>query len=374
MSEEPKPEPITFDVPTSPNSPSPTFTSAPMLTGTTATLSGGGSLAGAPMGQENVKFVMGPNGQMIAVQKEPFVWSKFLIGFAVPVFLMIVPWVLALVADEMDNYDDEYEYESIDFELVNGTAYTATYSLDPSKTIEWCNPSYPYEEYRWQECHHAEDNSEMHLHEFVRNNIPLIQENGTTNYSTNFTLEDHQSIADNDFHLWDSMSKDGWYSCDYDDSDPNEKKLRIFHQTWNPNGPPSREQVGQWNESTGIIQFNDGEDREYLEIEIIVEQEIGEWSRETGIFSIDNGDQLEDAYTLRIETIDQSIQDEIEANQALSESLFTATLCMCCLSPLVAIALIVYGFAATGGKPVGLGAVLALVCYPVIGFIGAAAL
>ena len=365
MSEEHKPEPITFSDGTTT-----TFTPTPMLSGTAATLSGGESMTGSPMAQDNVKFVMGPNGQMIAIQKEPFVWSKLLIGFAVPVFLMIVPWILALVADEMGNYDDEYEYESIDFELVNGTAYTATYSLDPSKAIEWCDPSYPYEENRWQECHHADDNSEMHLHEFIRNYIPLIQENGTTNYSANFSLEDHQSIANSDFNLWDSMDKDGWYSCDYDDSDPNEKKLRIFYQTWNPNGNPTREQVGQWNESTGIIQFNDGEDREYLEIELIVEQEIGQWSREIGIFSIDNGGQLEDAYTIRIKTIDQNVKDEIEANQALSESLFTATLCMCCLSPLVAIALIVYGFAATGGKPVGLGAVLALVCYPVIGIIG----
>ena len=49
--------------------------------------------------------------------------------------------------------------------------------------------------------------------------------------------------------------------------------------------------------------------------------------------------------------------------------LMTLPCVMCCSFTIVAIGMIVYGFAATGGKPVGLGAVLALVCYPVIGII-----
>ena len=68
MSEEHKPEPITFSDGTTT-----TFTPTPMLSGTAATLSGGESMTGSPMAQDNVKFVMGPDGQMIAIQKEPFV-------------------------------------------------------------------------------------------------------------------------------------------------------------------------------------------------------------------------------------------------------------------------------------------------------------
>ena len=103
MSEEDKPEPITFSDGTTT-----AFTPTPMLTGTAATLSGGDSVTSSPMAQDNVKFVMGPNGQMIAIQKEPFVWKKFFIGLGVPLFLMVVPllhWSL-INADSMS--DDEY--------------------------------------------------------------------------------------------------------------------------------------------------------------------------------------------------------------------------------------------------------------------------
>ena len=75
---------------------------------------------------------------MIAIQKEPFVWKKFFIGLGVPLFLMIIPLILSLYADSMSNWDDDYEYDTIEVELVNGTTYTAAYTLDPSMVIEWC--------------------------------------------------------------------------------------------------------------------------------------------------------------------------------------------------------------------------------------------
>ena len=58
---------------------------------------------------QNVKFVMGPNGQMIAIEKPPFVWKHFFIGGGIPFAIFFVPLLILMIGDVLD-YDD-YEYE-----------------------------------------------------------------------------------------------------------------------------------------------------------------------------------------------------------------------------------------------------------------------
>ena len=58
----------------------------PLLSGSTATLTGTEALSGAPDASAEYKYVTGPDGQMYAVQKEPFVWKKFFIGLGIPLF------------------------------------------------------------------------------------------------------------------------------------------------------------------------------------------------------------------------------------------------------------------------------------------------
>ena len=58
---------------------------------------------------QNVKFVMGPNGQMIAIEKPPFVWKHFFIGGGIPFAIFFVPLLILTIGDVLD-YDD-YEYE-----------------------------------------------------------------------------------------------------------------------------------------------------------------------------------------------------------------------------------------------------------------------
>ena len=358
MSEEVKPEPITFSDGTTT-----AFTPTPMLTGTAATLSGGDSVTSSPMAQDNVKFVMGPNGQMIAIQKEPFVWKKFFIGLGIPLFLMVVPLILSLYADSMSVWDEDYESEYISVELVNGTAYTAPYSLDPNHVIEWCS-AYDYSNNGWYDCEHDYVDSEMQIFKYWYIASTLIREDNTTSYSTNFSLEEGQSVQGCEIQFY-QYNNVGYY-CDYN-RQTNTEEFTIIKETWDDNY--NREQVGQWNQSSEQIQFDDGEDYgSEIEILVQVKKEIGGWTESSGAFNIDSGDLLEDAFTIHVQTMDEDAYDEMNDNRATMDVLLTITMFMCCSAPLVAIGMIIYGFAATGGKPIGIGAVISLVAYPVIGF------
>ena len=85
---------------------------------------------------QNVSFVMGPNGQMIAIEKPPFVWKHFLIGGGIPFALYAVPLLLMLIAS---GFEGEYIWD--DVELVseeNSTAYTGEITLDSDYRLEWC--------------------------------------------------------------------------------------------------------------------------------------------------------------------------------------------------------------------------------------------
>ena len=57
----------------------------------------------------NVNFVMGPNGQMIAIEKPPFVWKHFFIGGGIPFAIFFIPLLILMIGDVLD-YDD-YKYE-----------------------------------------------------------------------------------------------------------------------------------------------------------------------------------------------------------------------------------------------------------------------
>ena len=361
MSDERQPEPITFGAPSTITAT--TISTTPVLTGTTATLSSGESLTNSPMAQDNVKFVIGPDGQMIAVQKEPFVWKKFFIGLGIPLILMVVPLILSLIADGMTNWDDEYKYESVQFEWVNGTEYSADYSLNPSEYIEWCDVREDNLTV-WYDCQ-TNGESEMQIYKNTENYIDLIRENGTTHYTENFTLEENQSVDHCGLRLWE---RDGWYYCKYDDSNPDEKEFILFKETWD-DGKENRERVGHWNSTSGIINFDDGEDHgEDIEIQITVNQEVGQWTQETGAFHFDSGEYHGDEIEIDVETIDREIMEEMESSQSTVETLVTISMILCLLAPLVTIALMIYGFAASGGKGMGIGAVVALVLYPIIGF------
>lgn len=109
------------------------------------TLSGGTNADAQNLFQEaqpqNVNFVMGPNGQLIAVLKPTFVWKHFWIGGGIPFALYFVPLLLAILASGYS--DDRYQYEeTLLTKEENSTIYSGDFTIDSDYRLEqcWINP------------------------------------------------------------------------------------------------------------------------------------------------------------------------------------------------------------------------------------------
>ena len=88
---------------------------------------------------QNVKFVMGPNGQMIAIEKPPFVWKHFFIGGGIPFAIFFVPLLILMIGTGL-GYDDndEWTYVSL-YKDENSTAYTGQFTLGEDSFVDYCS-------------------------------------------------------------------------------------------------------------------------------------------------------------------------------------------------------------------------------------------
>jgi len=121
------------------------------VTGQTAMLTGGitqmtdaNILQASP---ENVKFVMGPNGQLIAMQKPPFVWKDFAIGGGIPFALFFIPVFILMIGSLMGVEADEYNRIELS-KQENGTAYQGEFDpLGEEEYLDWCHIYAPPQNY-----------------------------------------------------------------------------------------------------------------------------------------------------------------------------------------------------------------------------------
>ena len=455
MSDASKPQPITFNDGTTTAYTPPT----PMLTGTTATLSAGQPQSASPMSQENVKFVMGPNGQMIAIQKEPFVWKKFFIGLVIPMFLMLPTIFMAIILEINDSgYDKEYDvvlkrtdgtaYEadfSLDSQLVlndcdikenwaewddelndhpyfcddpenqleffhitddelnlsrqNGTLYEIEYPLTENYRFDWCSveivhssPAVESEHYYRYGCNVFESN--LTLTQYNSASMNLIRQNGTE-YQANFTLD----VTTSNLYLCDFPIPDGWYywhECEteyQEESDDFVISISIWSYGelqsvghWNSTAQILHYDVGydfgseitmQYNIESAVggiqqgessIQFDSGFSHKEVRIELDVLELVGWWNGSDSVMYFDDGLDHGEEIRIEIEAIDPSEREKAEENYEQMEPFISLSGILCCISPLLSIGLIIYGFTATGGKAVGIGATISLILYPFIGF------
>ena len=88
---------------------------------------------------QNVSFVMGPNGQMIAIEKPPFVWKHFLIGGGIPFAIFFVPMMILMIGAGLD-YDDDGDTtrEVTLYQDENSTAYRGEFTLEEDNYLSWC--------------------------------------------------------------------------------------------------------------------------------------------------------------------------------------------------------------------------------------------
>ncbi len=334
----------------------------PSLTGSPTTLSGVEALSGAPDASAEYNYVTGPDGQMYAVQKEPFVWKKFFIGLGVPLFLMLLPLILMMIVDSMDPWDDEsWESTNIDMERGDGTSYTANYSMSADRLLDHCWVKENEGQNEWYEC--ESDESSLTLHLVTDHEIDLVLVNGTA-YSANLTLDENESVGWCELPYW--LSEDAWYEC----RTQSDGGFIIIKETWR-HGDEGREQVGHWNASEGVVHFDDGEDHDSeFEMESSIRETVGGWTQATGIVHYDDGEDHGTTFDIRVETYDREEMEDVDGTYATMEALQVISTLMCMAAPLAAIGMIIYGFAASGGKAMGIGATVAIVSYPIIGFFG----
>ena len=88
---------------------------------------------------QNVKFVMGPNGQMIAIEKPPFVWKHFFIGGGIPFAIFFVPLLILMIGAGL-GIDDTGDGEKLVtlYKDENSTVYRGEFSLDEDNYLSWC--------------------------------------------------------------------------------------------------------------------------------------------------------------------------------------------------------------------------------------------
>ena len=108
-----------------------------LLSGETTTLSASPAATASPLGTGDVSFVVGPDGQMIAVQKEPFVWKQFFIGFGVPGIFMVLPFILMAISGATA-LDDDWRNDEVTMTQTDGTNYSGILTLGEDRVVEEC--------------------------------------------------------------------------------------------------------------------------------------------------------------------------------------------------------------------------------------------
>ena len=179
-----------------------TFTGAPQLTGAPQIVAGGidGGIGGNIPLNSNVTYKMGPDGQMIAIEKPPFSWKQLGIGAGIPSALLLLPLLLLLSTG--GGYDDDWQTDNVVLAPSEGTEYTGSFEADEGRYVDWVN-------FRWGSAvGHCTQNETREICY------------GTNQFNDGFSL--------------------------------NEETCEI--QIWNC----ENEQVGYWYNSNGTITFDDG--------------------------------------------------------------------------------------------------------------------
>lgn len=138
-----------------------------------AMLTGGiGQMQGNVMDNlpQNVKFVMGPNGQMIAIEKPPFVWKHFFIGGGIPFAIFFVPLLILMIGTGLgyDDMGDEEEMVTL-YKDENSTVYRGEFTLEEDNYLSWCGIELQDGDYLDVYCDRYED-YKAHIHWYDSDN------------------------------------------------------------------------------------------------------------------------------------------------------------------------------------------------------------
>ena len=100
-------------------------------------LSGSPTNAAIPLQQSpGTVFTLGPDGQMIVVEKPPFSWKQFGFGAGIPLLLLLAP-LFALIISEDDNHDQNWDIRELT--LDSGTEYSLELEYPKGVYVTDCN-------------------------------------------------------------------------------------------------------------------------------------------------------------------------------------------------------------------------------------------
>ena len=142
---------------------------------------------------QNVKFVMGPNGQMIAIEKPPFVWKHFFIGGGIPFALFFVPLLILMIGTGL-GYDDIGDGEKMVtlYKDENSTLYRGEFTLEEENYLSGCGIALQNGSYVDAYCDRYEDyKAHIYLDDSFNNSTNEYEkvghwnnENGTVYFDT----------------------------------------------------------------------------------------------------------------------------------------------------------------------------------------------
>lgn len=180
------------------------------------------------LSSQNVKFVMGPNGQIIAIEKPAFVRNDFLIGGGIPFAIFFIPILMMMITG---NFTD-YNYEEVTLTKEEGTTnYTGEFEIDlDNLEVYSCyiGDNYGNSNTEYLSCRDYQDAGRADFWMEVSNNgtieeikvgywdgeTGIVTLDSGTDYGSTITVHfDYRDIEEDDSFIFEFFEEIAWMTC-----------------------------------------------------------------------------------------------------------------------------------------------------------------
>ena len=180
------------------------------------------------LSSQNVKFVMGPNGQIIAIEKPAFTRNDFLIGGGIPFAIFFIPILMMMITG---NFTD-YNYEEVTLTKEEGTTnYTGEFEIDlDNLEVYSCyiGDNYGNSNTEYLSCRDYQDAGRADFWMEVSSNgtieeikvgywdgeTGIVTLDSGTDYGSTITVHfDYRDIEEDDSFIFEFFEEIAWMTC-----------------------------------------------------------------------------------------------------------------------------------------------------------------